>query len=137
MPWLDQLKNQYSWSTEFLHQRKNQIAASERLVMEMNGRLSDITQHIKVFLDFRAEDVQALHSDRVDSMRAHFKFIKKQMEFLNQDLLGRYFDCIDEGLQNVTKSREPDYGKKWMERYSKLESEVMRHYGLVRSGEGK
>ena len=46
----------------------------------MNGRLSDITHYIKILLDFRAEDVQALHLQKVDSMRTNFEFIKKQKE---------------------------------------------------------
>ncbi len=136
-PWWSQLQKQYSWATMILEQRQNQRAASERLVIEMNGRLSDIVHYIKVFLDFRPEDVQALHAERVDSMRANFEFINTQKEFSNQILLKRYFACIEEGLRNITISRQADYSKKWLQQYLTLEKEVMRHYGLAKSGESQ
>ena len=135
VPWLYQLRDQYTWATKILDQRQNQRAASERLVLEMNGRLSDITHYIKILLDFRAEDVQALHLQKVDTMRTNFEFIKKQKEFLGQNLLKRYFDCIDEGLHSLTVPRKSGYGNNWLQRYSELEREVLQYYGLARSEE--
>ena len=99
----------------------------------MNGRLADITHYIKIFLDFQAEDVQALHSERVDSMRANFEFIKQRQEFTEQNLLQSYFDCIDEGLQYLTIPRKEGYKVRWLKSYSRLEKELMQHYGLARS----
>ena len=81
--------------------------------------------------------MQALHAERVDSMRANFEFINTQKEFSNQILLKRYFACIEEGLRNITISRQADYSKKWLQQYLTLEKEVMRHYGLAKSGESQ
>ena len=86
-------------------------------------------------MDFRAEDVQALHLQKVDTMRTNFEFIKKQKEFLGQNLLKRYFDCIDEGLNSLTFPRKSGYGQNWLQRYSELEKQVMQYYGLARSEE--
>ena len=81
VPWLHQLRDQYTWATKILDQRQNQRAASERLVIEMNGRLSDITHYIKILLDFRAEDVQALHLQKVDTMRPILNLLKNRKSF--------------------------------------------------------
>ncbi len=134
-PWWYQLKQQYSWANKIIDQRQSQKAAAERLVIEMNGRLSDIVQSIKVFLDFRPTDVQALHSKTVDTMRVNFDLVSQRKEFSQQELLIRYFACIEEALEKVTRAREPDYSRKWREQYSILEKEVMQRYGLARSGD--
>ena len=133
VPLFKQLQYQNSWATKILTQRQEHRAAAKRLVIELNGRLADITHYIKIFLDFQAEDVQALHSERVDSMRANFEFIKQRQEFTEQNLLQSYFDCIDEGLQNLTIPRKQGYKVKWLKNYSRLEKELMQHYGLARS----
>ena len=132
-----QLQDQYLWATKVIQQRQNKKAVSQKLILELNGRLSEITHYIKVFLDFRAEDVQALHANRVDGMRTNFEFIKQQKEFSDQKVLERYFDCIDEGLRNLTVPRESAYAKKWLQSHAEVEKEVMLYYGLARSGENK